>query len=297
MVLQDVRFQVQDAEGEATMLSSLFQGDARVLSDKIVNGRSELVVGFGPSSYKNLPEFHPGVSSFSSQGGHATLTFHSQNVGKKSATGEELAEFFEPGNGLQFVRIGAEQIRLSKAIQNGANLKYAYGWVDLDSPGAIPFQVVVGTRRDPISYVCLRVSDVRATEAFLSEALGMRPLDFADSLARVPGSDFEPRQPKDSAYLGYGPDLMGVLLVPPGKATGGKGTSPVVVGTQLEALTVVVDKSAPALPQAAKDALASGDAILSPDGYPFVVQSYTDLEKQAVTTLPPKKNLAADPID
>ena len=86
-------------------------------------------------------------------------------------------EFIDPGNGLQFVKIGSlifvhsttftdcllnliystgtEVLRLSKALELGAVMKYGYGWVDFDTPSYTPLQYVVGTVRDPLMMVFL----------------------------------------------------------------------------------------------------------------------------------------------
>jgi hypothetical protein len=186
-------------------------------------------------------------------------------------------QIFEKGNGLQYVKVGAEQIRLSKAIEKGAEVKYAYGWIDLNTPGGLPLEVVVGLTRDPLMLACIRVSDVSSSTKFFTEELGMKELPFP--LSRTPGSQFEPQQPPKSVFVGYGADSMGLLLVP-----GEKGAPPLSVGSLLEAFTLVFDESkAQALPPAFREAAAKGGErrVMSPDGYPFVLKGYEEYRKQA----------------
>ena len=59
--------------------------------------------------------FVPGISYFYEDGGHATITLKAKNLEKDS----DVVELYEKGNGLQFIKVGAEVIRLSKAIDKG----------------------------------------------------------------------------------------------------------------------------------------------------------------------------------
>ena len=132
---------------------------------------------------------------------------------------------------------------------------------------------------------CLRVTDVAASVKFFTEGLGMKTLPFP--LARQAGSDFESPQPAGSAYVGYGMDSFGLLLVP-----GAKGAPPLSVGTALAGFTVVYDDSpgrADALPPLARAAAAQGGAqrVLSPDGYPFILKGLREHEKTATLNVPP----------
>lgn len=68
---------------------------------------------------------------------------------------------------MEYIKIGVETLRISKAIENDAIIKYAYGWVDLVTPGGLPLEVVVGIAKDPIMSIFLRVNNLNATEAFL----------------------------------------------------------------------------------------------------------------------------------
>ena len=77
----------------------------------------------------------------------------------------------------------------------GATIKYSYGWVELDTPGNVPLEVVVGYRmRDNIMCMCIRVTDMKATIDFLTKELGMQLLPYP--LARDEGSRFEQEKAK-----------------------------------------------------------------------------------------------------
>jgi hypothetical protein len=158
----------------------------------------------------------------------------------------------------------------------GAVVQYAYGWVDLDAPYAIPLQMVVGIARDPIMLACIRVSSVSQSKSYF-ESLGMKELPF--SLARQKGSQFEQTQPKDSVYLSFSPDTLGLLLVPsPPKA------APLSIGNTLKCLSFVVDDAVPveSLPPLAQDFIKGGASrIYSPDGYPIELIKYSEFSKQA----------------
>ena len=64
----------------------------------------------------------PGISTFYEDGGHATITLKAKNLVKDS----DIVEIFEKGNGLQFIKVGAEVIRLSKAIEKGIIVNHFY---------------------------------------------------------------------------------------------------------------------------------------------------------------------------
>jgi catechol 2,3-dioxygenase-like lactoylglutathione lyase family enzyme len=181
-------------------------------------------------------------------------------------------------------------------------VKFAYGWVDLDTPGSLPLEVVVGEARDPLMLVCLRVSDLTSSVRFFTEQLGMRQLPFP--LCRPAGSNFEPAAPKGSVFLGYGANTaedggdgvgLGVLLRPTVK-----GEPPLSIGSQLRGFTVVVDDSASALATAAYPAAVvkvleryaaiqategTLERLLSPDGYPFIIKPLSLFQKESSRTV------------
>jgi hypothetical protein len=114
IVLQDISFNVENTTAEVFFLKELFQNTCRELKSTKSTAEEVSVVGFGPNCYKSPLSFVPGISSFYKDGGHATITFQS----KKSINGD-LVEINEQGNGIQFIKIGAEVIRLSKAVESG----------------------------------------------------------------------------------------------------------------------------------------------------------------------------------
>lgn len=115
MILQDISFNVDDAAKEQQMVDALFQQKIRLIRDQSSSTDNKLVVGYGADYYKSPESFHPGVSDFQEDGGHATLTFRS----KKASASSDVSELIDRGDGLLYVKMGTETIRLSKAIQQG----------------------------------------------------------------------------------------------------------------------------------------------------------------------------------
>ena len=299
-VLQDVTFNVQNSFAEAELLRVLLQDTCKILrsAKSNINDKDAVnvtTVGFGPEMYKMPAGFRPGVSSLSEYGGHATLTFNA----RLSNDGDSPTEIFSAGNGLQYIKIGTEQLRISKGVDAGGTVSFAYGWVDMATPGGVPLELVVGTATDPLMLACLRCTSVPNSVDFFTEELGMLPQEFPH--ARQVGSNFEPQLPTGAVFLSYGPGQFGLLLVPtldakrdkkflPPNFNPSKNTGPIDVGSVLDCFNIVVDdikKSgknvARALPPAAKRLLESGDRdsiVISPDGYRFRLQRFSDWEKK-----------------
>ena len=163
----------------------------------------------------------------------------------------------------------------------GVDIKFAYGWVDLETPGGIPIEVIVGATRDPLMLACLRVSNLQESTNFFINQLGMKILPFP--LSRPEGSNFEPIQPIGSVFIGYGRNSMGFLLItlPPKSKP---PPPPLVIGTLLESFNLVYDSNLndnelPPLIKSAKEGGAS--TVYSPDGYPFYLISDKEHEKIA----------------
>lgn len=282
LVFQDISFNVINTYDEEIMLKACFDNTFDVIaSSQSKNGNAFVnmtTLSFGPTSYKSNNAFIPGVSSFSKYGGHASLTLYSQQLDEDTILG------FEKGNAINFIKIGTDTLRLSKAIAAGAIVKYAYGYIDLDTPAGIPLEIVIGDRRDPMMTVSLKVTDLKESTSFFQDTLGMKPLPF--QLARPAGSQFEATQPPNSIYLGYSPDTMGVLLVQQPK-----DAPPIVIGSQLRYFTVVYDDSKdkksqlpPALSDSSSTSSDDGQTIIikSPDGYPFQFLPYSKFIKSAL---------------
>jgi hypothetical protein len=168
MCLQDISFNVVNTEAEAKLFAETFQDTCKVLrTETFGEGEKQTVIGFGPDSYKSPTAFRPGISTFYEDGGHATITLHSRVVNEESG----LVEVYQPGNGLEFIKIGTDSLRLSKAVALGSKLKYAYGWVDLDTPENLPIEIVVGVARDPMMLASLKVSNINGNDNVLVENL------------------------------------------------------------------------------------------------------------------------------
>ena len=283
MVLQDIAFNVPNTYSDTLVLNKLFENTCQSLQEVVdVNGVNKTVMSFGPDTYEVPKGFVAGISSFREYGAHATITLLSQ-TGIRNGSSD--AELFQRGNGLQFIKMGSDVLRISKAVEAGASVKYAYGWVDLETPSRIPLEVVVGSTRDPVMLVCLRVGDLDASLRFFTQQLGMQLLPFP--LARESGSAFEQKQPAQSVYLGYSADTMGLLLVqaPYFNVYDIKGKQPppppVVVGSQIDAFSIVADDTSTELPDQVRDAMRDGVIVNSPDGYPFRIVKYSDYKKKS----------------
>ena len=176
----------------------------------------------------------------------------------------------------------------------GLKVKFAYGWVDLESPSGVPYEVVVGIRRDPLMMVCLQVQDMKANEAFFTSQLGMKPIPFP--LARAPTSEFEAKPPPKSVHLGYGDVGMSILLIQAPKKV------KVTTGNVLDQFTIVYDDSTALInPTTSTSSGSSGTnnsystaysesffrtisdpstrTVVSPDGYKFRLRPYSEYAK------------------
>jgi len=118
MVLQDVSFNVPSPTIDAEVLNALFVNKCKTLRSS--TGKEEMVIGFGPDAFAQPNGFVPGVNSFSMYGGHSTITL------KSNSFTDDTVEIYEKGNGLQYIKVGAEDIRLSKGIEKGFALFNSY---------------------------------------------------------------------------------------------------------------------------------------------------------------------------
>lgn len=278
MKLQSITLNTEDYEKEVKMLRAVFENTCDVISTIYdEEGFSESAVSFGPIVYDKPGDFYPGVTPFSKYGGHATINIRSKKKTEQIEGDEEASVFYDKGNGLQFIRFGNEVVRLSKGIAAGGEVKFAYGWVDMDTPSGIPLQLVIGVARDPIMLTCLRVSNMAASKKFFCDDLGMSV--YPMPLARQPGSQYEPEPIKDSVFVSYGPDELGILLVPAEKG------KQVRVGSLLHHMTIIVDDAQKdKLPAVAQAYLESGaNEVSSPDGYRFQFNSYSAFKKSCTT--------------
>lgn len=279
MVIQDISFNVQDVEKDINALKELFQQDCRVLRQYQNSDTKYTVMGFGPETYSIPKDFRLGVNTFSEYGGHATITLKS-NIANIDDGNEGLKEYFIRGDGVDYIKIGNSLLRLSKGIEAGVDVKYAYGWVDADTPNGIPLRVIVGISRDPIMAVNLKVTDLKQSLEFFTQVLGMKELPFP--LARQEGSQFEPQQTTGSAFVGYGSDSFGIILTPPTTTNKKRANTPAIPaispGSQFNKIGIVFDDSKSDLPDAFKSESLD---IKSPDGYSFSLIPYSKFMKVA----------------
>ena len=215
LIFQDITFNVQNTEPEFEAMNALCLNTFKKLreyTDK-KDQKQKIICGFGSDDYFNPKSFYPGISTFSEDGGHATITFQSQldrSTNRITRTNKRYGNY-SPSE-VKYIKIGTEVLRISKGVEKGMNVKYAYGWIDVDSPSNVPYEVVLGITRDPLMMLAIEVLDIQLNEKFFVNTIGMKRLPFP--LARSPGSQYEATQPPDSVHLGFGPDLMSLLLIP-----------------------------------------------------------------------------------
>ena len=113
VIFQDIAFNVGNTNTVTDFFEATFPELCKVLRSTREGNKNSTVIGFGPEAYESPKTFLPGVSSFYEDGGHATLSFQSEDVG------EDTVALYEPGNGLQFIKIGIENFRISKAMEKG----------------------------------------------------------------------------------------------------------------------------------------------------------------------------------
>lgn len=114
-IFQDVSFNVINTDTVTGFFEATFPDLCQVLRYSRQGNKNSSVIGFGAEAYESPKTFIPGVSSFYEDGGHATLSFHSEELG------DGTFALYEPGNGLQYIKIGLENFRISKAMERGAS--------------------------------------------------------------------------------------------------------------------------------------------------------------------------------
>lgn len=118
MVLQDVAFNVKNTAIEESVLRAVTQGSWRTLRTSREDGLNTTVMAFGPDALKSPTTFIPGVSTFFEDGGHSTLTLRAREFD------DGRAEIADEGNGLQFIKVGTDVLRLSKGVAMGEKALY-----------------------------------------------------------------------------------------------------------------------------------------------------------------------------
>lgn len=221
----------------------------------------EAAVAFGPTQLDKPPDFIPGVSSFDEDGAHCSIV-----VRRGPAT--------TPGDGLAYVQLSLPFIRASKLLAYGGNITEAYGAVNVIAPGGLPLRLLVGDEvKDRCMYLALRVQNVKQSEKFYRNQLGMRR--FAYPRARPPTPDespFDPDPPRGSVFLAYCTDSLGILLVPSTKNRLTGNYFKPNVGDVYGGINVEVPPDDPIL--ASTSSPTSAPALYTdPDGYKILLSS------------------------
>lgn len=209
--------------------------------------RGELAAAYGPVDLGKAPDFYPGVSSFDEEGFHCAIVLR-RGPGSR------------PGDGVAYVQVAMPFIRASKIINNGGIIVDAYGVINVLAPGGLPFRLLVGDEvRDRLMYVALRCRDVKASARYYTDKLGMAALPYPRARPPTPEeSPFDPNPPRQSAYLAYCPDTLGLLLIssPRNRVTGYNLTPD--VGDIYKGITVAAPPD---------DPLLAAPKWTDPDGY------------------------------
>mmetsp|Transcript_63402 Transcript_63402/g.119075 ORF Transcript_63402/g.119075 Transcript_63402/m.119075 type:complete len:407 (-) Transcript_63402:127-1347(-) len=255
------------------------------------------ILSYGPEEFAIPAEFVPGISSFAEYGSHFSLQLEEapgaaaaargvpegspgKGVGQpegESDTVTQLADgssdnaqplTYDPGNGVAYLALGVPQYRISKLLENGGNIISSYGYSVVVSPCGLTFQVVLGDQvRDPFMFAALRVTDVKASEAYYTKLLGMKRFKYPKARPALK-SAFEPPQPRGSVFLSYSEDSCGVLLLPNVFGSGGqswpKGMKKVQPGNVVAQLRIVTSDIPNTPGNAAVAAMLASD---EPDGY------------------------------
>jgi len=218
MVAQAVVRVPDTAAAVAFFVNGLFMEVKR--QTKAPDGTLTTTVGFGPEELDVPKEFVPGISSFKEYGAHFTLQLVETPDDDKPADG------YDAGTSFAYLAMGVPFYRISKLIEAGGEIQSAYGFTVVKAPGGLPCQVVLGDQvRDPFMFAAYRVKDLKASEKYYMETLGMKPSTYPRARpAEV--SSFEPPQPPKSSYLSFGNDTFGVLLLPKNSGTWPKGLKP-----------------------------------------------------------------------
>jgi hypothetical protein len=113
VIFQDISFNVVNTYDSSDFFTATFPDLCKIVRNTMSGNKNTTVIGFGPDAYETSKTFYPGVSSFYEYGGHATLTFESEELK------DDTFAIYERGNGLQYIKFGAENFRISKAIERG----------------------------------------------------------------------------------------------------------------------------------------------------------------------------------
>ena len=224
-------------------------------SSRDATGSLVTTMSFGPEEFAVPKAFIPGVSPFSEYGSHFSL-----NLVETPDTELDL------GDGLAYLALGVPQYRISKLVEAGGSIVSSYGFTVVNAPGGFPLQVVLGDQvRDPCMFVALYVNDLKSSEKYYAQELGMTRLEYPRARTALV-SPFEPPQPKGSVFMGYSEDTFGVLLLPRPKR-GAKKKELIRPGNVWGGLRIVAGQELLGTP--GNKAVASIIANSEPNGYPI----------------------------
>lgn len=125
-ILQGVTFNVPNTQAEYDALNALCLNTLKILHEQVDSTKNikTIVTAFGPNDYSSPVSFHPGISTFYEDGGHATLTFQSSlNPISYEGKSQSLRTNKRYGNyspsEVKYIKIGTEVLRISKGIEKG----------------------------------------------------------------------------------------------------------------------------------------------------------------------------------
>mmetsp|Transcript_26843 Transcript_26843/g.58884 ORF Transcript_26843/g.58884 Transcript_26843/m.58884 type:complete len:384 (+) Transcript_26843:123-1274(+) len=266
-IIQGLTVNVADASQQQTMIDFLVGAFSFEIQRKRIRGTiEETWLGFGPEQLSVPDDFELPVSSFSKNGGHASINvrYDSQSVAPFYRQGDDA-----PGNSIAYLALGVPGYRISQMTANGGKILDAYGLINVISPAGLPIRGVVGIAPDPMMYVAINCRDVKESKEFY-EKLGFVEQEVPYSRPSKGTTMFEPAPPKNSYYMSPSPNCMGVLLLQ------GKKKKPIEPNPVVDSLSIVYKPSS--------EGSSEGEELefKDPSGVPIRFQSadtFTNIEK------------------
>eukprot|EP00560_Eucampia_antarctica_P007517 CAMPEP_0197827518 /NCGR_PEP_ID=MMETSP1437-20131217/4264_1 /TAXON_ID=49252 ORGANISM="Eucampia antarctica, Strain CCMP1452" /NCGR_SAMPLE_ID=MMETSP1437 /ASSEMBLY_ACC=CAM_ASM_001096 /LENGTH=334 /DNA_ID=CAMNT_0043428373 /DNA_START=140 /DNA_END=1144 /DNA_ORIENTATION=+ len=209
-ILQGLTVNVADPLQQNNMIDFLLNGfNFKILRRRQSGSITDTWLGFGPEQLSIPSDFEIPVSPFAAYGGHASIhiRYDSQAVDVYYNKGE-----LAPGDNIAFVQVAVPDYRISQMVQYGGNVIDAFGYVNVVSPSGLPFRGIVGISPDPIMFVAINCQNIKQCRDYYQQ-LGFVEQEYPYSRPSNGMGQFEPLQPKGSAYLAPSPNCMGVLLL------------------------------------------------------------------------------------
>jgi len=265
-IVNGLTINVADVSQQQAMIEFLIGAFSfEVQRQRIKGSVEETWLGFGPEQLSVPGDFELPVSSFSKNGGHASINvrYDSQSVAPLYRQGDD-----EPGNSIAYLQLGVPGYRISKMISNGGKIIDAYGLINVISPAGLPIRGVVGIAPDPIMYVAINCQNVKESKEFY-EKLGFVEQEVPYSRPSKGTTMFDPAPPKNSYYMSPSPNCMGVLLLQ------GKKKKSIVPNPVVDSLNIIYNPSS-------EETSQENFLMTDPSGVPIRFQSadaFTKLEK------------------